>query len=97
MAVTQRRYDVASDEEVDGYQVPLHRSLTERPTIAGAPSEAVMLVVLGTVVLSYGLLTLWVIPFGFAAYLALIAICREDPDFLRVFKRYLAQKNRFRS
>lgn len=76
-----------------GYTVPLHRSLTRRILLAGAPRQASILV--GTVAAAIGLglqvwwagIAIWVIGQGVIVYLA-----RRDPDFFAVYRRSLKHR-----
>ena len=76
-----------------GYEVPLHRSLTEAILIAGAPRNVVILN--GTLSAAIGLgLRLWIA--GLLIWLAghAIAVCvtRKDPAFLTVLSRHSRHK-----
>jgi type IV secretory pathway TrbD component len=76
-----------------GFELVLHRSLTEPILIAGAPRAAAIL--LGTVsaALALGLrlwlagLALWIVGHGITVWLA-----RRDPDFVDVAVRHTKHK-----
>jgi type IV secretion system protein TrbD len=77
----------------DGFELVLHRSLTEPILIAGAPRAAAIL--LGTIsaVLALGLrlwlagLALWIVGHGVTVWLA-----RRDPAFVDVAVRHTKHK-----
>ena len=79
---------------MEGFEIPLHRSLTQPILMAGAPRGAAILV--GTLAAALGLglrlwipgLLLWAIGHG-AAVLA----ARADPDFLAVASRSTRHKD----
>jgi len=77
---------------IDGFEVPLHRSLTEPVLLAGAPRG--IAIVNGTVAAALGLglqlwiagLLLWVLGHSLAVFAA-----RRDPHFAEVLARHLRQ------
>lgn len=78
---------------IEGFEVPLHRSLTEPILLAGAPRA--LAIVNGTVAAALGLglrlwiagLLLWVIGHSVAVFAA-----KRDPDFAKVIARHLRQR-----
>ncbi len=78
---------------IEGFEVPLHRSLTEPILLAGA-SRAIA-IVNGTVAAALGLglrlwilgLALWVIGHSLAVFAA-----KRDPHFAEVLARHLRQR-----
>ena len=78
---------------IDGFEVPLHRSLTEPILLAGAPRA--IAIVNGTVAAALGLglrlwiagLALWVIGHSLAVFAA-----KRDPHFVEVLTRHLRQR-----
>jgi type IV secretion system protein TrbD len=76
-----------------GYEVPLHRSLTEAILIAGAPRSFVILN--GTLAAAVGLglrlwiagLLIWIIGHAIAVW-----VTRKDPAFLTVLSRHARHK-----
>ncbi|MBU6298975.1 MAG: VirB3 family type IV secretion system protein [Alphaproteobacteria bacterium] len=80
-------------DTIEGFEVPLHRSLTEPILLAGAPRA--IAIVNGTVAAALGLglrlwlagLLLWVVGHSLAVFAA-----KRDPDFARVLTRHLRQK-----
>jgi type IV secretory pathway TrbD component len=78
---------------IEGFEVPLHRSLTEPILLAGAPRA--IAIVNGTVAAALGLglrlwiagLALWVIGHSLAVFAA-----KRDPHFVEVLTRHLRQR-----
>ncbi|OZB19115.1 MAG: conjugal transfer protein [Hyphomonas sp. 34-62-18] len=72
----------------EGYEIPLHRSLTEPILMAGAPRAAAITIGTLAAALALGLrlwipgLLLWVIGHSLAVFIA-----RSDPDFMAVLSR----------
>ena len=79
---------------IDGFEVPLYRSLTEPVLLAGAPRAVA--VVNGTIAAALGLglrlwlagLVLWVLGHSIAVFAA-----KRDPDFVEVLRRHLRQRS----
>jgi type IV secretory pathway TrbD component len=78
---------------IEGFEIPLHRSLTEPILLAGAPRAIAS--VNGTVAAALGLglrlwiagLLLWVVGHSIAVFAA-----KRDPDFAEVLRRHLRHK-----
>ena len=78
---------------IEGFEVPLHRSLTEPILLAGAPRA--IAIVNGTVAAALGLglrlwiagLLLWVVGHSIAVFAA-----KRDPDFAEVLRRHLRHR-----
>ena len=79
---------------IEGFEVPLYRSLTEPVLLAGAPSAVA--VVNGTIAAALGLglqlwvagLILWVLGHSLAVFAA-----KRDPAFVEVLLRHLRQRS----
>ena len=74
----------------DGFELVLHRSLTEPILIGGAPRAAAILIGTLAAVLALGLrlwiagLVFWIVGHGLAVWLA-----KRDPAFVEVVRRHL--------
>jgi type IV secretion system protein TrbD len=76
-----------------GFEVPLHRSLTEAILIAGAPRSFVMLN--GTLAAAVGLgLRLWIAGglIWIIGHAIAVWVTRKDPAFLTVLSRHARHK-----
>jgi type IV secretion system protein VirB3 len=79
---------------IEGFEVPLYRSLTEPVLLAGAPRDVA--VVNGTIAAALGLglqlwvagLILWVLGHSLAVFAA-----KRDPAFVEVLLRHLRQRS----
>ena len=82
---------------IEGFEIPLHRSLTEPILLAGAPRT--IAIVNGTIAAALGLglqlwiagLLLWVVGHSLAVFAA-----KRDPDFVDVLRRHLRQRTHLR-
>lgn len=79
---------------IEGFEVPLHRALTEPMLMGGAPR--MVAVVNGTLAAALGLgLQLWFA--GMAVWLighsAAVYAARKDPAFMEVLVRHLRHRN----
>ena len=78
---------------IEGFEVPLHRALTEPILLGGAPRSVA--IVNGTLAAAIGLglqmwiagVVLWLVGHSLAVFAA-----KRDPDFLAVLIRHLRQK-----
>ena len=78
---------------VEGFSIPVHRSLTEPILMGGAPRGAAILN--GTIAAALGLgLQIWVL--GIAFWVIAHGICvfaaKRDPKFLEVLTRHIRHK-----
>ena len=79
--------------DIEGFEVPLHRSLTESILLGGAPRS--IAIVNGTIAAALGLglqmwiagVVLWIVGHSLAVFAA-----KRDPDFATVLIRHLRQK-----
>jgi type IV secretion system protein VirB3 len=78
---------------VEGYNVPLHQSLTHALLLGGAPRS--LAIINGTVAAALGLgLQMWVagLIFWMVGHSLAVFAAKHDPDFLTVLMRHLRQK-----
>lgn len=78
---------------MDGFVIPLHRSLTERIMLGGAPRN--MTIINGTLAAAVGLgLQIW--PAGLVIWLvchgAAVLAAKKDPQFMDVLMRHIRHK-----
>ena len=77
----------------EGYEIPLHRSLTEPILMAGAPRTAA--IAIGTLAAAIGLgLQLWIpgLILWAVGHSAAVFMARSDPDFMAVASRATRHK-----
>ncbi|MFL9500182.1 VirB3 family type IV secretion system protein [Rhodopseudomonas palustris] len=78
---------------IDGFEVPLHRSLTEPILMGGAPRSIAILN--GTLAAAVGIgLQLWIggIVFWIAGHALAVWGAKTDPQFMEVFARHLKHR-----
>ena len=78
---------------IDGFEVPLHRSLTEPILLGGAPRAVA--ITNGTLAAAVGLgLQMWLpgIALWLAGHLLAVWAARLDPQFVAVLSRHLKHK-----
>jgi len=78
---------------VDGFEVPLHRALTEPILLGGAPRGIAILN--GTLAAALGLgLQMWLagLIFWIVGHSLSVFAARRDPDFAAVIARHLRQR-----
>lgn len=83
-----------SHSDIPGYEVPLHRSLTEPILLAGAPRTVT--IINGTIAASIGLgLRLWIagLMIWFVAHMAAVWATRKDPAFMDVLARHVHHRS----
>lgn len=78
---------------IDGFEVPLHRALTEPILLGGAPRG--LAIVNGTLAAALGLgLQMWLagIVFWIVGHSLSVFAAKRDPDFAPVLARHLRQR-----
>ena len=78
---------------IEGFEVPLHRALTEPILLGGAPRG--IAIVNGTLAAALGLgLQMWLagIVFWIVGYSLSVFAAKRDPDFAPVLARHLRQR-----
>ncbi len=79
---------------IEGYEIPLHRSLTEVILLGGVPRTPAILLWTTAAALGFGMQQIWVVPFAVLLHLVLVALTRRDPFFFEVFIRALKSPKR---
>ena len=84
---------IGQPDEIPGFEVPVHRSLTEAILIAGAPRSFAILNGTLAAAIGRGLrvwlagLVIWIVGQALAVW-----VTRKDPDFLVVLSRHARHK-----
>jgi len=84
---------MAASNHIEGFEVPLHRALTEPILLGGAPRSVA--IVNGTLAAAVGLgLQQWIagVVLGLLGHSLAVFAAKRDPDFLAVLVRHLRQK-----
>ena len=82
-----------SARSIEGFEIPLHRSLTEPILLGGAPRSVAILN--GTIAAALGIgLQLWIagIAFWLVGHTVAVFAAKRDPQFAAVLARHLRQK-----
>jgi type IV secretory pathway TrbD component len=82
-----------SGRSIEGFEIPLHRALTEPILLGGAPRSVAILN--GTIAAALGIgLQLWIAGIAFWAVGHTVAVfaAKRDPQFAAVLARHLRQK-----
>lgn len=77
---------------MEGFNVVIHRSLTQPILIGGAPREFAILNATFGAALVFGMQSLLAIPLVIVVHLAAVLLAKQDPYFLETFKRHINQK-----
>ena len=77
---------------MEGFEVPIHRSLTQTIMIAGAPREITIANGTLTAAMVLGMQTLLGLPLGLIIQALAVAISKHDPQFFATFRRQIKQK-----
>lgn len=78
---------------VEGFEVPIHRSLTEQIMIGGVPRNVAILNGTFIAALGLGLHSFLALPLGLVLHLLALAATKSDNQFFDVFRRHVRQKN----
>lgn len=79
------------NSEIEGYEIPVHRSLTRPILMAGVPREVMILNLTLGAALTFGLETLWVLPFNLVIHLSFVSACKHDPEIFEVLRTHIWQ------
>jgi type IV secretion system protein VirB3 len=78
----------------DGFEVPIHRSLTQPIMFAGLPRSFGQLLWTAIAAFVLGLHQVWILPVGLAMHAVFAAVARRDPFFFDVFLRAIHAQRR---
>lgn len=81
----------------DGFEVPLHRSLTEPILFAGVPRRLALINGTLMAALALGAQSLFAIPVGLVFHAVFAALTRIDPDFFEVLIANLKRSRYWRA
>jgi len=79
-----------------GFEIAIHRSLTEQILIAGVPRKFAILNGTFVAAMGLGLHSFYALPLGLALHLLAVAATRKDPQFFECLQRQLKQKDHYR-
>ncbi|MDF1628004.1 MAG: VirB3 family type IV secretion system protein [Parvibaculaceae bacterium] len=88
---------MAASSHIEGFEIPVHRALTEPILLGGAPRGVAILN--GTLAAAIGLgLQQWIAGLGLfvAGHTLAVFAAKRDPDFMTVLARHLRQRGWWR-
>ena len=77
---------------MEGFEVPIHRSLTQPIMIAGVPRELAILNGTLTAALILGMHSPFGVPVGMMLHILFVAVSKKDPQFFTTFRRQVRHK-----
>ena len=78
---------------MEGFEIPIHRSLSEQILMGGVPRTIALLNGTMVAALGLGLHSLMAFPVGILIHLLALAATRTDPHFFSCFRRHVKQKD----
>jgi type IV secretion system protein VirB3 len=83
---------MTQNQNIEGYEVPLYLAATQPPLFFGLPRELGILALVITLLITLGLRMWWLgITSGIALHAGCMALTRQDPYWLPVFRAHLKQ------
>ncbi|ARM30493.1 VirB3 family type IV secretion system protein [Prosthecochloris sp. HL-130-GSB] len=79
---------------IEGYEVPMHRSLTEVILLGGVPRTLAFLLWTTAAALGFGLHQIWFVPVAVVLHVIFAAMAKRDPQFFDVFVRAMKAPGR---
>lgn len=76
----------------DGFEVPIHRSLTEEILLGGVPRSIALLNGTLAAALGLGLQSWFAVPISLVIQLLAAIATKRDPQFFDCFRRHIRQK-----
>jgi type IV secretion system protein VirB3 len=80
------------DDDLTGFTVPVHRSLTTPLLMAGAPRSLAILNGTLTAALGLGLHCLWAFPLGILVHIVAVIAAKQDPYYFECLRVHLPKK-----
>ena len=84
-------------DEIDGYEVPVHRALSTPRLIAGIPRDVGVLLFTAAAALVFGLQSWWSIPIYIVLHVACAIATKYDPQWPEALRRSLRLKPHYRA
>jgi type IV secretion system protein TrbD len=77
---------------MEGFEIPIHRSLTQPIMIAGVPREIAILNGTFSSALVLGLHSWLGIPLGLVLHALFLSMAKRDPQFFATFRRHIKHR-----
>lgn len=78
--------------ENDGFEIPIHRSLTEQILLGGVPRQIALMNGTLAAALGLGLQSWFSIPISLLIHILAVIVTKRDAQFFDCFKRHIRQK-----
>ncbi len=78
---------------IEGFEIPIHRSLTQTLLMAGAPREVTLINGTVSTALVLGLHSWYGLPVGLVLHLIAVAAAKQDPQCFATLRRQIKQKS----
>jgi len=78
---------------IEGFEIPIHRSLTQPQLMAGAPREITLINGTLSTALVLGLHSVYGVPVGLVLHLIAVAVTKHDPQCFATVRRQLRHKS----
>lgn len=77
----------------DGFEIPIHRSLTEEILLGGVPRPIALLNGTMAAALGLGMQSWFAVPISLIIHILAVYATKRDPQFFDCFKRHIRQKS----
>jgi len=74
---------------MDGFEAPIHKSLTQVIMLGGVPREIAILNGTMTAAIVLGLHSLFGLPVGIVVHFLCVHLAKDDPQFFYIYRRCL--------
>jgi len=81
-----------AEKEADGFEVPIHRSLTEPILMAGCPRSVAFLNSTLAAAIGLGMHKFYLLVINLSLHIIFVAVTKRDPQFFDVFRRNMNLK-----
>ena len=78
---------------MEGFEIPIHRSLTQPIMIGGVPREIAILNGTVTAALVLGMHSFVGLPLGLVIHVVSLTLSKRDPQFFATFRRQIRQRS----
>lgn len=80
-----------------GYEIAIHRSLTEKILLGGVPRGIAILNGTFVAAMGLGMHSFYCIPIGLVFHLLALAATKKDPQFFDCLRRHVKQRDHYRA
>ena len=88
---------MADHDQIDGYEVPVHRALSTPRLVAGIPRDVAVLLFTAAAALVFGLQSWWSIPIYAVLHIGCVIATKYEPQWPEALRRNLRLKSHYRA